>query len=75
MRIAWRTETHYLECQWSETGECTRYNPPWMQSASSSAQETIVSPSFLDSARVSPFGLPACVRSVIDKSEIERLPA
>jgi hypothetical protein len=73
MRIAWRTETDHLECQWSE--ERTRYNPAWMQSASSGTQEASVSPLSLDSARLSPFGLPACVRSVIDKSEIERLPA
>lgn len=55
MKARWQTEPGRILCRWSGTGECTRYNPPWMQDASGRI-DGHVSPAVPDFTMHSPLG-------------------
>ena len=56
MKTLWQTKAGSLVCRWSEVEERVRYNPHWIQEASTSIRRENLSPSVLDFARLSPFG-------------------
>jgi len=54
-RVAGDQVAGQLRCHWSEVGERTVYNPPWMQQAADFNPKPTM-PACLDFKRLSPFG-------------------
>jgi hypothetical protein len=41
MKTSWQTDADRIVCRWSETGERTQYNPPWLQQASQGVDRSV----------------------------------
>ena len=54
MKSTWQMEAGHLACSWSDIGQRSPYNPPWMQEVSN-AQGSYLPP-IPDFASHSPFG-------------------